>query len=93
MNPSDSLVQQILYSEKQRPSSLSPTASHTRLYQSLCVSALLTVLDQGDVYDGNKSLAVAQSTQQPIRVCPAEHLHHVTFVETELPWLCGNMMT
>lgn len=67
-------------------------SSRNRLFQSLWVSALLTVLNQGDVYDGNKALCVAQCTQQPIRVCPAEHLQHVTFVETELAWLCGNMM-
>lgn len=56
---------------------------------------ILTVLGavKGDVYDGHQTLTGVQSAEQPVWVGLAQDLQDVTFVEAQLPWFSGNVVT
>lgn len=59
------------------------------------VLPILTVLGavKGDVYDGHQTLTGVQSAEQPVWVGLAQNLQDVTFVEAQLPWFSGDVMT
>ena len=70
-----------------------PSVSRAVCLVGCCGSERVLRVLQGDVDDGHQALAAAQGAQQPVSTGLVQHLQDVPFVEAQVAWFRGYVVT